>query len=127
MSDGRKSFRAISRETKVSTPTVKARYSRLVNVGLIKSVKPEIDISKLDSNTGRIVQTSKNRGKLVRLNVKGLKIKLNCEFCGGPIHEKPNVLRFADFERFFCCTQCRAAYKEKHTGRIEMLEAKHKQ
>ena len=46
MEDGRKSFRAISREIKVSTPTVKSRYERLVNIGLIKSVKPEIDLSK---------------------------------------------------------------------------------
>ena len=48
MEDGRKSFRAISREIKVSTPTVKSRYERLVNIGLIKSVKPEIDLSKVD-------------------------------------------------------------------------------
>jgi DNA-binding Lrp family transcriptional regulator len=47
MEDGRKSFRAISREIKVSTPTVKTRYERLVNIGLIKSVKPEIDLSKV--------------------------------------------------------------------------------
>ena len=48
MEDGRKSFRAISREIKVSTPTVKSRYERLVNIGLIKSVKPEIDLSKVN-------------------------------------------------------------------------------
>ena len=48
MEDGRKSFRAISREIKVNTPTVKSRYQRLVNMGLIKSVKPEIDLSKVD-------------------------------------------------------------------------------
>ena len=47
MEDGRKSFRAISREIRVSTPTVKSRYERLVNIGLIKSVKPEIDLSKV--------------------------------------------------------------------------------
>ena len=34
MEDGRKSFRAISREIKVSTPTLKSRYERLVNIGL---------------------------------------------------------------------------------------------
>ena len=46
--DGRKYFRAISREIKASTPTVKARYERLFNMGLIKSVKLEIDLSKVD-------------------------------------------------------------------------------
>jgi DNA-binding Lrp family transcriptional regulator len=49
MEDGRKSFRAVSREIKVSTPTVKSRYERLVNIGLIKSVKPEIDLSKVET------------------------------------------------------------------------------
>jgi len=48
MEDGRKSFRAIPRELKVSTPTIKSRYERLVNMGLIKPVKPEIDLSKVD-------------------------------------------------------------------------------
>lgn len=36
--DGRKSFRQISRDTGITTPTVKARYERLVNVGFIKGV-----------------------------------------------------------------------------------------
>src|SRR3972149_7581820 len=49
--DGRKSFRQISREIKVSTPTVKARYERLVNVGLIKAVSPVLDMGKLESKT----------------------------------------------------------------------------
>jgi DNA-binding Lrp family transcriptional regulator len=53
MEDGRKSFRAISREVKVSTPTVKNRYERLVNIGLIRSVKPEIDLSKVHDRGGR--------------------------------------------------------------------------
>jgi DNA-binding Lrp family transcriptional regulator len=49
MEDGRKSFRAISRKIRVSTPTVKSRYERLVNIGLIKSVNPDIDLSKVYS------------------------------------------------------------------------------
>ena len=40
LKDGRKSFREISRETGITTPTVKARFYRLVNVGFIKSVSP---------------------------------------------------------------------------------------
>jgi DNA-binding Lrp family transcriptional regulator len=36
LGDGRKSFRQISRETGISTPTVKARFERLMNVGFIK-------------------------------------------------------------------------------------------
>jgi DNA-binding Lrp family transcriptional regulator len=38
LKDGRKSFREISRETGITSPAVKARFDRLVNVGFIKSV-----------------------------------------------------------------------------------------
>lgn len=130
MEDGRKSFRAISREIKVSTPTVKARFEHLVNMGLIKSIKPEIDMSKVDrKNMGDIddaLQTLKKQKKHFHIYIEGLKVKLKCEFCGGPIHSKPKVLKFANFERFFCCTSCRASYKEKHGGRIEMLKEQYK-
>jgi len=39
LKDGAKSFREISRSTGISTPTVKARFDRLVNVGFIKSIR----------------------------------------------------------------------------------------
>jgi DNA-binding Lrp family transcriptional regulator len=130
MEDGRKSFRAISREIKVSAPTIKARYERLVNMGLIKSIKPEIDMSKVDrkskSEFGDTLESLTKRKKHFHVYVEGLKVKLKCEFCGGPIHGKPKVLRFANFERFFCCTQCRASYKDKHAGRIEMLKEQYR-
>jgi DNA-binding Lrp family transcriptional regulator len=130
MKDGRKSFRAISREIKVSTPTVKARYDRLVNIGLIKSVKPEIDLSKIDkvsqSEFGQTLESLKEQKKHFHVYVEGFKVKLKCEFCGGPIHGQPKVLKFATFERFFCCTQCRASYRDKHSGRIEMLKEQYK-
>jgi DNA-binding Lrp family transcriptional regulator len=40
LNDGRKSFQEISRDTGITTPTVKARFTRLVNIGFIKSVLP---------------------------------------------------------------------------------------
>jgi DNA-binding Lrp family transcriptional regulator len=126
MEDGRKSFRAISREIKVSTPTVKSRYERLVNYGLIKTVRPVIDLSKVDMKTmpdlGTSLRSLKQQKKHIQLHVEGLKVKLKCDFCGGPVHDKPKVLKFANFERFFCCTECRASYKKKHGARIEMLK-----
>ena len=127
MADGRKSFRAVSREIKVSTPTVKARYERLVNIGLIKSVRPEIDLSRIDKNKGvdALEELSKQKSHF-HLRVDSLKVKLKCDFCGGPVHGKPKVLKFANFERFFCCIQCRASYKEKHGGRIEMLKEQYR-
>jgi Lrp/AsnC family leucine-responsive transcriptional regulator len=45
--DGRKSFRQISKEIDVTTPTVKARFNRLVDMGVIRSVSPILDLNKL--------------------------------------------------------------------------------
>src|SRR6266496_1337416 len=48
--DGRKSFREISREAGITTPTVKARFNRLVNVGFIKSVSPILDFKIVEKS-----------------------------------------------------------------------------
>ena len=48
LEDGRKSFRQISRETGITTPTVKARYERLINIGFIKGVLPIFDFEKVE-------------------------------------------------------------------------------
>jgi len=48
LKDGRKSFREISRETGITTPTVKARFTRLVNIGFIKSVSPILNFELIE-------------------------------------------------------------------------------
>ena len=112
--DGRKSFRAISREIKVSKPTVKSRYERLVNIGLVKSVKPEIDLSKVDSRKKNqffgeeTIKQLEQQKKHFHLKVENMKVKMQCEYCGGPINGKPKVLEFANFQRFFCCIGCKS-------------------
>ena len=128
MEDGRKSFRAISRQIKVSTPTVKSRYDRLVNMGLIKSVQPEIDLSKVDSSKKsqffgeETISKLKEQKKHFHVKVvENMKVTMQCEYCGGPINSKPKVLEFANFQRFFCCVTCKNDYREKHAGRIESI------
>jgi len=121
--DGRKSFRQISREIKVSTPTVKARYDRLVNVGLIKAVSPVIDMGKLEKKTGvRLdqIQFKAHKGHGIKLD-KGALVKITCDYCKGSVEGKPSIFKFANMERFFCCTTCRTLYKEKYKGRIDSL------
>ena len=123
LKDGRKSFRQISREIKVSTPTVQARYERLVNIGLIKSVSPIIDLGMLENKTEKrleSIKTKATRRHDIKLT-KDMILKMTCDYCQGPVSEKPHVLKIANFERFFCCTSCRALYKEKYKGRIESL------
>jgi DNA-binding Lrp family transcriptional regulator len=134
MEDGRKSFRAISRQIKVSTPTVKSRYERLVNIGLIKSVKPEIDLSKVDSQKKNqffggeeTIKQLEQQKKHFHVKVENMKVKMQCEYCGGPINSKPKVLEFANFQRFFCCIGCKNNYREKHAGRIQSIVEQYKE
>jgi DNA-binding Lrp family transcriptional regulator len=150
LQDGRKSFREISRETGITTPTVKARFNRLVNVGFIKSVSPILDFDMVERNIVKPEsQNDNNRNSIVIENEykakkkkqynnqqqqqqdtkkfrikKGIKIKLDCEFCKGPITGDPHVFRFANYERFFCCTACMSGYKQKYAGRIESIKRK---
>ena len=149
LKDGRKSFREISRETGITTPTVKARFARLVNVGFIKSVSPVFDSSliedeniikpELDKQQNGSIEYDKaiqnqdevngigtkllNHQESDKLKIKkGLKIKLNCDFCKGPVSGNLHVYRFANYERFFCCTGCMSGYKKKCAGRIESIK-----
>src|SRR2546422_4031189 len=111
LKDGRKSFRQISRETGISTPTVKARFDRLVNIGFIKSVSPILDFKKVDFSDNLTINnimlhTIKNKRDESENNIKkGIGIQLKCDFCRGPISGKTHVFKFANFERFFCCTE----------------------
>lgn len=150
LNDGRKSFREISRETGITTPTVKARFTRLVNVGFIKSVSPVLNFDIIEnenilnpevkrehkSNDNLKLlenENNKNKNNKPRINQqqdikskikKGLKIKLDCDFCKGPIVSHPHIFRFANYERFFCCTGCLSGYKQKYSGRIESIKRK---
>jgi DNA-binding Lrp family transcriptional regulator len=145
--DGRKSFRQISRETKITTPTVKARYERLVNVGFIRGVLPIIDFDKIGyneeqrnqlqniryratknamNNENVIKDTFKTATDKIKDNIKsGTEINIVCDFCDDPVYGKPHVIKFADIERFFCCKSCRADYSEKYGGRIESIKKRY--
>jgi len=119
--DGRKSFRQISRELGISTPTVQARYQRLVNIGLIKSISPVIDSTNVVNEQKEQVQVSGSH-ESQDVNLKsGMSVKMKCDLCEGPIGEKPHVFKFASFERFFCCNTCKTQFKEKNRGRIQSI------
>jgi len=53
--DGRKSFRQIAREIKVSTPTVESRFSRMKGLGIIKNIQPIFDIEKIDNQMTALI------------------------------------------------------------------------
>jgi DNA-binding Lrp family transcriptional regulator len=131
--DGRKSFRQVSRETGISTPTVKARFERLVNIGFVKAVIPIIDLDKVQRNDSiSDLQTEASNDhnqqdveKVKSIVKKGLKIMMSCDFCHGSIAGDPQVMKFANYERFFCCTSCKSEYKRKYGGRIEAIKKRH--
>lgn len=133
MKDGRKSFRQISRETGITTPTVRARFERLINVGFIRSVSPIFDFGIVEERILENEDQSKNKKQYSLQHLqqqlrdaksrikKGMKIKVDYEFCEGPIAGYPHVFKFANYERFFCCTGCLSGYKQKYAGRIESI------
>ena len=90
--------------------------------------KPTEDSSAKDenkknnnNNKSRINQQQQQDRRKIK---KGLRIKLDCEFCKGPITSHPHVFRFANYERFFCCTGCMSGYKQKYAGSIESIKRK---
>ena len=122
LKDGRKSFRQISRETGITTPTVKARYERLMNVGFIKRIIPLIDFGKVQNASSLSELQAKNNSKNQFKNIKkGMQIKLHCDFCHGVIAGVPQIFKFANYERFFCCSSCKSYYKTKYAGRIQAI------
>lgn len=124
--DGRKSFRQVSRETGITTPTVKARFERLVNVGFICGVKPIIDFRKIQKSTAATkLQNAFTKNQSVKKIKEGIRIQLDCDFCHGNIAGSPHVIKFADYERFFCCSSCKSEYKKKYGGRIQAIIDNH--
>lgn len=144
LKDGRKSLRQISRETGISTPTVKNRFDRLINLGVIKSISPIIDLSKLANHTynrkseksadvRNIITSYKQQRRQLSNNKKGERedfdiqidkktaLDIKCDYCRTPLAGKMYLFKFADFERFFCCNECKMAYKRKYSGRIKSM------
>lgn len=145
--DGRKSFRQISKEIGISTPTVKVRFSRLVNMGVIKSISPILDLNKLSYHTrgkkpennnseldsmitdytNRLIKYKMDFNNLKKTiaRAKRISVRVRCNYCKIPLFGKMYVFKFANIERFFCCAECRLAYKKKYAGRIEAITTRY--
>ncbi len=106
------------------------RFERLVNVEFIKAVIPILDFEKVQH--GSIISDLKTKGydnqdqqdpQKIRSSIKkGLKIIMSCDFCHGSIAGDTQILKFANYERFFCCISCKSEYKRKYGGRIEAIK-----
>jgi len=51
----------------------------------------------------------------------GIAMNLTCNYCRGEIPKEPKILRFGEYERYFCCKSCLTLYKEKYRHRIKAL------
>ncbi len=51
----------------------------------------------------------------------GVTVNITCNYCRGEIPKEPKILRFGEYERYFCCKSCLTLYKEKYKGRIRAL------
>lgn len=146
LEDGRKSLRQISRDTGITTPTVKARLERLINVGFIKSVIPIFDFNIVNNNYVRNIPLANKKDSMVNENQelvynnnkvferevaeikdrikKGIAIKVLCYFCQNSIDRKPIVLKFNKLDLFFCCTLCKNNYIQKYDLKVKSNKKK---
>ena len=119
--DGRKSFRQISREIKVSTPTVQIRYDRMINMGIIKSISPILDMKKLGTKFDLSKTDIKSQGTAIKKLDSNLHVKITCDYCERKITEKPSILQVANIQRFFCCPSCKVLFQDKYQRRIKAI------
>lgn len=64
LADGRRSFREVSRQVGVSTPTVESRIKRLTQAGIIKKFTPILDINRVEGVTTALVSLKVELAKL---------------------------------------------------------------
>lgn len=55
LQDGRKPYRIVAKEVGVSTPTVKSRVTKMLDLGIIKRFVPIIDIEKVENLISAII------------------------------------------------------------------------
>jgi hypothetical protein len=97
----------------------------MVNVGFIKGVLPVIDYARVKNSTTISELPAYNQNQHIMKIKKGMKIMLDCDLCRGTITGNAQILKFADYERFFCCNSCKSEYKKKYGGRIEAIEKRY--
>jgi DNA-binding Lrp family transcriptional regulator len=60
MHDGRKSFRQIAKEIRVSVPTVESHFNKMRSVGIIKNIEPVLDMDKIETSVSALVYLKVN-------------------------------------------------------------------
>jgi len=92
-----------------------------VNIGFIQGVVPLIDFEKINKTKTIHELSAASKIPLLKNIKKGTQIMLDCDYCHGVIAGAPQVFKFANYERFFCCGSCKSEYKRKYGGRIQAI------
>jgi DNA-binding Lrp family transcriptional regulator len=62
--DGRKSFRQIAKEIRVSVPTVESHFNKMKSLGIIKNIEPILDWDKIQTSVSALVYLNVNPSSL---------------------------------------------------------------
>ena len=109
--DARLSFRALARRIGVSVPTISARVSNLIQLGIITGFHAAVDSGRLKQ--ARVA--SKGREDSPRVVIAdGATVAIDCFECGQPIEGVPVRIRMDGRIHYLCCTSCERLYRERY-------------
>ena len=109
--DARLSFRALARRIGVSVPTISARVSNLLQLGIITGFHAAVDPERL-ARPHIASKAQKDSARAVIAD--GASVAIDCFECGQPIEGAPVRIRMDGRVHYLCCTSCERLYRERY-------------
>ena len=109
--DARLSFRALARRIGVSVPTISARVSTLLQLGIITGFHASIDPGRLKQAPRAPMGLKKSRRVVIG---DGASVAVDCFECGQSIDGLPVRIRMDGRTHYLCCTSCVRLYRERY-------------
>src|SRR6267143_2813041 len=109
--DARLSFRALARRIRVSVPTISARVSNLIQLGIITGFHAAVDSGRL--KPARVASKAREDSPRVVI-ADGATVAIDCFECGQPIEGVPVRIRIDGRIHYLCCTSCERLYRERY-------------
>ena len=109
--DARLSFRALARRIGVSVPTISARVTNLLQLGIITGFHAAIDPERLQRTH---VASKAPKDSPRAMIAEGASVAIDCFECGQPIEGVPVRIRMDGRIHYLCCTSCERLYRERY-------------
>jgi len=109
--DARLSFRELARRIGVSVPTISARVSNLLQLGIITGFHAAVDPKRL-KGTHAVWKGPKDTPLAVISD--GASEAVDCFECGQPIEGAPVRIRMDGRVHYLCCTSCERLYRDRY-------------